>query len=110
MAFDGAFLWATFSGDRVPIRINVNTDEVFSLGNDSMESARMVCDGSYMWLIESNGTLHKYDCASVTAVGSQNLPESVLVRNGLFDGSHLWFNWDESNGEGPFRLAKWLVG
>lgn len=109
LVFDGAFLWATFSGERVPVRINVNTDEVISLGNDVMDSARMVCDGSFMWLIESTGSMHKYDCASVTAVGHQQLPANVLLRNGLFDGSHLWFNWDEGGGEGPFRLAKLLA-
>ena len=109
LVFDGAFLWATFSGERVPVRINVNTDEATSLGNDVMDSARMVCDGSFMWLIESTGSMHKYDCSSVTAVGHQQLPENVLLRNGLFDGSHLWFNWDEGSGEGPFRLAKLLA-
>ncbi|MGD9096437.1 MAG: DUF6519 domain-containing protein [Desulfobacterales bacterium] len=110
MAFDGAFLWATFSGERVPVRINVNTDEVFPLGEHAMDDARMVCDGSFMWLIEGNGAMHKYDCASASAVGRHNLPGDVRFRNGLFDGTHLWFNWDEGNGDGPFKVAKLLAG
>jgi hypothetical protein len=63
-----------------------------------------------MWLIEGNGAMHKYDCASASAVGRHNLPGDVRFRNGLFDGTHLWFNWDEGNGDGPFKVAKLLAG